>query len=79
MERTVTVRGYTGEDIEAMVEIWNQVVEEGTAFPQEELMTARTGRDFFAAQSWCGVAEAGGETVGMYILHPNNVGRCGRG
>ncbi len=34
-------------------------------------------RDSFASQTFCGVAEYEGETVGMYILHPNNVGRCG--
>lgn len=77
MEHTVTVRGYAPEDIPAMVEIWNQVVEEGVAFPQEEPLTGETGTEFFSQQSWCGVAKMGDETVGMYILHPNNVGRCG--
>lgn len=32
---------------------------------------------FFGEQSHCGVAEAEGGPVGFYILHPNNVGRCG--
>ena len=31
----------------------------------------------FAAQSYTGVADADGQIVGLYILHPNNVGRCG--
>ena len=35
------------------------------------------GAVFFAAQSHCGVAEVNGQVVGLYILHPNNVGRCG--
>ena len=31
-----------------------------------------------AEQSYCGVAvDDSGEVVGLYILHPNNVGRCG--
>ena len=34
-------------------------------------------KHFFAAQSYCGVAEENGGVVGLYILHPNNVGRCG--
>lgn len=33
----------------------------------------------FAEQTYCGVAEDTdtGRIYGMYILHPNNVGRCG--
>ena len=61
-----------------MITIWNQVVEDGIAFPQEELLTEETGEAFFASQSWCGVAaDESCEVVGLYILHPNNVGRCG--
>lgn len=62
-----------------MIVIWNEVVEEGIAFPQEECLTEMTGKDFFGSQSYCGVAEEtdSGKIVGMYILHPNNVGRCG--
>lgn len=74
----ITVRAYTESDVDAMVQIWNQVVEDGIAFPQEELLNAETGKDFFAAQTHCGVAEdESGKVLGLYILHPNNVGRCG--
>ena len=52
-------------------------MEDGTAFPQEECLTEKTGAAFFASQSYTGVAEAGGKIAGLYILHPNNVGRCG--
>lgn len=61
-----------------MMRIWNEVVEEGVAFPQTECLTERTGADFFSQQSYCGVAvDSTGTVQGMYILHPNNVGRCG--
>ena len=73
----MSVRKYCEEDIPAMVKIWNEVVEEGIAFPQEELLNDNTGADFFASQSYCGVAESEDRIVGLYILHPNNVGRCG--
>lgn len=74
----VTVRKYRAADVSAMVEIWNEVVEEGVAFPQEECLSFEGGQEFFAAQSFCGVAEnAEGKVCGLYILHPNNVGRCG--
>lgn len=72
------VRAYTQADVDGMVRIWNQVVEDGVAFPQEELLTPETGKAFFAAQDYSGVAVDGeGEVAGLYILHPNNIGRCG--
>lgn len=71
------IREYSGEDLHAMIDIWNEVVEDGIAFPQEEQLTLETGASFFAEQTWCSVAEVGGKVVGLYILHPNNIGRCG--
>ena len=71
------IREYQSADVAAMVSIWNEVVEDGIAFPQEELLDAESGAAFFAAQSFCGVAEENGTIFGLYILHPNNVGRCG--
>ena len=49
------------------------------AFPQEEDLTAEVGNAFFKEQTYTGIAENTeiGEVVGLYILHPNNVGRCG--
>lgn len=78
MNESIVVRSYGSGDLNAMLEIWNEVVEEGIAFPQEECLTAKTGATFFDNQSHCGVAEtATGQILGLYILHPNNVGRCG--
>ncbi len=72
------VRGYEAGDLPAMIEIWNEVVEEGMAFPQEEPLNPETGAAFFASQSFSAVAEdEDGRILGLYILHPNNVGRCG--
>lgn len=71
------IREYTQKDMEAMIHIWNEVVEEGIAFPQEECLNMETGTDFFSSQSYSGVAEEEGKIMGLYILHPNNVGRCG--
>lgn len=71
------IREYTRADIPAMIRIWNEVVDEGNAFPQEELLTEETGTEFFAGQSYCGVAADENGVCGLYILHPNNIGRCG--
>ena len=73
------VRAYTPDDLPAMIRIWNEVVEDGVAFPQEELLDEITGAEFFAAQTYNAVAveKTSGQVIGLYILHPNNVGRCG--
>jgi len=74
---SIEVRKYGEQDLAAMIHIWNEVVEDGIAFPQEDLLDDKSGAEFFAAQSYCGVALDEGKVVGLYILHPNNVGRCG--
>ena len=72
------VREYTPADLPAMTAIWNAVVEAGDAFPQEEPLDEATGAAFFASQTRSAVAvDADGTILGLYILHPNNVGRCG--
>lgn len=61
-----------------MRELWNEVVREGIAFPQTEELSLQEAESFFASQSVSAVAEQeDGTLVGLYILHPNNVGRCG--
>ncbi len=72
------IRGYNKNDLTQMIEIWNEIVEDGIAFPQEESLNPETGAVFFSSQSYCGVAvNENDEVIGLYILHPNNVGRCG--
>ena len=73
------VRAYEKRDLGAMIRIWNEVVEEGVAFPQEEFLDEETGAAFFASQTYCAVAEEENSHAihGLYILHPNNIGRCG--
>lgn len=74
----VTVRRFENADLPRMIEIWNQVVEEGIAFPQDAPLDAQSGKAFFESQTYTAVAETeAGEILGLYILHPNNVGRCG--
>lgn len=74
----VTVRNFTEKDLPAMREIWNTVVEEANAFPQREPLSEGDAAAFFSGQTFTGVAETEeGEIAGLYILHPNNVGRCG--
>ena len=73
------IRQFKIEDAKCAAEIWNTVVEDGIAFPQMETLSTEEARAFFGNQSYTGIAEDedSGQIVGLYILHPNNVGRCG--
>ncbi|SHK63709.1 Ribosomal protein S18 acetylase RimI [Hespellia stercorisuis DSM 15480] len=79
IEMSIKIRKYNKDDLEEMIKIWNAVVDDGIAFPQEDFLTDTTGALFFESQTYCGVAEntENGKICGLYILHPNNVGRCG--
>lgn len=72
-------REYRETDIVQMIAIWNEVVESGTAFPQIEKLTERDAHSFFSEQTFTGIVENSDthEVLGLYILHPNNIGRCG--
>ena len=73
------IRPFENRDAKDAALIWNQVIEDGVAFPQLDLLDEHSGLAFFSAQDFTGLAvdETTDEVVGLYILHPNNVGRCG--
>lgn len=71
------IREFTKNDVAQMLAIWNNVVEDGNAFPQENCLDYDGGYAFFSSQSYTAVAECDEKIVGLYILHPNNIGRCG--
>ena len=70
------IRPYREEDLANMVGLWNKIVETGEAFPQVYEMTLEEGRAFFAEQTLTTVAVVDDKLFGLYILHPNGVGRC---
>lgn len=75
----IKVIPYDSKYVGEAINIWNEIVREGIAFPQEDELDEVTGDEFFKAQSFTGLAtdEDSGEILALYILHPNNVGRCG--
>lgn len=74
----IEIRAFEQKDVPEMIGIWNSIVKDGIAFPQEEELNIQTGKEFFVSQSFTGVAveKASEKVLGLYILHPNNVGRC---
>lgn len=75
----ILLKAYTNAYIDGAIAVWNEVVGDGIAFPQLDELDRQTGHAFFSAQSHTALAidEATDEVVGLYILHPNNEGRCG--
>ncbi len=75
----IQIKSYDKIYIKEMISIWNEIVEAGDAFPQIENLTELSGDKFFSEQSFTGMAydTKSQEIVGLYILHPNNIGRCG--
>lgn len=73
----IQIRSYAEQDLPSLTEIWNTVVAEANAFPQNKPFSPEEAQAFFSSQSFTGVAEEDGEVLGLYILHPNNVGNCG--
>lgn len=75
----IVIREFQDSDIREVVEIWNEVVEDGIAFPQMDTLTETSGLVFFKSQTVTMVAKDSEtkDILGLYILHPNNVGRCG--
>ena len=74
--KAIKIIPYEKNFIGDAIKIWNEIVREGIAFPQEDELNETTGDEFFKAQSFTGLAVEGGEILALYILHPNNVGRC---
>lgn len=63
------IRGYREEDIPAMTAIWNEVVEEGIAFPQEEFLEEETGAAFSESRAIAGLrSRKKGEKYWAYIF-----------
>ena len=59
----VEMKEFEESQLPQMVEIWNDIIQEGVSFPGDQASTV------------CAVLN--GTVVGVYILHPNNFGRCG--
>ncbi len=74
----IRIRVYQKEDVQAATAIWNEVVEDKREFPKKDILDESSGNIFFLDQSYTGIAydTKNEDIVGLYILHPNNIGRC---
>lgn len=72
----ITFRSNTPSDLPWLTAVWNDVLEDGVAFPGEEPFTEPDFAAYLAQQDAVGILCADGQPAGYYILHPNNIGRC---
>lgn len=73
----ITFRSYGPADLPWLTALWNDVLADGVAFPGEELYTEPDFAAFLSQQDAVNILLADGVPAGYYILHPNNIGRCG--
>ena len=62
----VTIRKYKSGDLPEMIAVWNEVVEGGVAFPQEEILDGVSGAKLCTAETYSGVAEVDGKGLRRY-------------
>ena len=72
----IVLRPIARRDLPQAAKIWNEVVAEGISFPGDEILTDAQAWDMFTAQTATVCAMDGNVVAGVYILHPNNIGRC---
>ncbi len=72
----IELRPIEKADLSQAVAIWNDVVAAGDSFPGDTVLSEAEAWDMFCAQIQTVCAVANGKVVGVYILHPNNIGRC---
>jgi L-amino acid N-acyltransferase YncA len=66
---------FEAANLSEAVEIWNEVIEEGGSFPGDTPLTKEEALLLFSAQTATVCAVANEKVIGLYILHPNGIGR----
>lgn len=69
------IEEYNDKYLKEITSIWNDAITSGMYFPQENTLTVTEAKAFFESQDFTGVAIIHSEVVGVYILHPNSIGR----
>lgn len=72
----IQFRNYKEQDLECMKNMWNEILEDGTAFPGTVLYENNSFHTMLSEQTAVVCMEVDGIMAGYYILHPNNIGRC---
>ena len=69
---------YNKKYVKEAMSIWNNIIEDGIYFPQIDILKDTKEADkYFSSQDYTGLSIEDEKVYGVYILHPNNIGRCG--
>ena len=65
----IEIRKFEPDDTDTAIKIWNEVVDDGVAFPQLDELDHESGLAFFEEQTYTGIAVDSdtNEIVGLYI------------
>ena len=72
----IEFRSYNNENLEKMRMMWNDIIEDGVAFPGIDLLDKEVFNQMISQQDAVNCMYVDEILVGYYILHPNNIGRC---
>ena len=70
-------RPWQKTDLSQMTRMWNDILTDGDAFPGTELYEEGPFGAYLGEQTAATCLLLEGALAGYYILHPNNIGRCG--
>ena len=73
----IQFRPWQQADLPQMTRMWNDILADGDAFPGTETYEEAPFGVFLGEQTAATCLLLDGALAGYYILHPNNVGRCG--
>ena len=69
-------RSYRPEDLPLMRQIWNQIIDDGMAFPGVEELSFEEFANYMEEHTFVTVMLKDQVTAGYYAVKPNNIGRC---
>lgn len=72
----ITFIPYDSKYLSKMTEMWNDILEDGLAFPGLDLYADKEFEHYLLDQSAVTCMFVDGELAGYYTIHPNNIGRC---
>lgn len=72
----ISFRTYKKDEIPYLMDIWNDILKDGIAFPGEILYEETGFEKMLEDQTAVICVLVNQEVAGYFILHPNNMGRC---
>lgn len=72
----ISFRTYKKDELTYLMEIWNDILKDGNAFPGESIYEETGFEKMLKAQTVVSCILVNQEVAGYFILHPNNIGRC---